>query len=287
MILTFIWTFHQTLDTIRLNDLLNSLGLVQHVKRPTNIHGYLHLIITRQADDIVDGESLPERYFSDYAAVICKVSVAKPPLIIEHAEYRKLKSIDITKLKEDIPNSQLYQEPPNDLNMLLVCYNTPLRSLLDDHKPVCSLYVSTRRRPPWFNEDIINARRDRRKADRGWRASDLQEDLVIFKAKRNYIIHLMNEARCNYYKEFIDENSSDQSKLFRASKSLLYLQAEKSSPSHTVACVLANDMSEYFIHKIVAIRSKLAGDTVSPAFTKRAPHGLLVCIEKLLPVIRS
>ena len=27
-------------DTIRLNDLLNSMGLVQHVKRPTHIHGH-------------------------------------------------------------------------------------------------------------------------------------------------------------------------------------------------------------------------------------------------------
>ena len=66
----------------------------------------------------VDGEPLPERYFSDHAAVICKLSVAKPPLRIKHAEFRKLKSIDITKLKDDIRNSQLYQDPPNDLNML-------------------------------------------------------------------------------------------------------------------------------------------------------------------------
>ena len=65
----------------------------------------------------------------------------------------------------------------------------------------------------------------------------------------------MNEARCACYKEFIDENSSDQSKLFRASKSLLNLQADKSLPPHTDASVLANEMGEYFIHKIVATRS--------------------------------
>ncbi|CAH3165381.1 unnamed protein product, partial [Porites evermanni] len=112
-----------------------------------------YLILTRQADDIVDGEPLPERYFSDLAAVISKLSVAKPPLRIKHAEYRKLKSIDITKLEEDIRNSQLYQDPSNDLNMLLDCYNTTLRSLLDDHEPVCSRHVSTRPRPTWFNED--------------------------------------------------------------------------------------------------------------------------------------
>ena len=109
-------------DTIRLKDLLNSMGLVQRVKRPMHIHGHtLDLNITRQADDIVDGEPLPERYISDHATVICKLSVAKPPLRINHVEYRKLKSIDITKLKEDIRNSQLYKDPPNDLIMLLDC----------------------------------------------------------------------------------------------------------------------------------------------------------------------
>ena len=94
---------------------------------------------------------------------------------------------------------------------------------LDDHAPVCSRHVSTRPRLQWFNEDIIQARRDRRKAERRWRASGLQADFVVFKAKRNYVIHLMSEARCTYYKEFIDASSSDQSKLFRASKSLLNL----------------------------------------------------------------
>lgn len=132
-------------DTIRLKDLLNSMGLGQHVKRPTHIHGHiLDLIITRQTDDVVNGEPFPERYFSDHAALICKLSVVKPLQTMKHAEYRKLKSIDITKLKEDIRNSQLYQNPPNDFNMLLDCYNTTLRSLLDDYAPVCSRRVSTR-----------------------------------------------------------------------------------------------------------------------------------------------
>ena len=112
-------------DTIRFKDLLNSMGLVQHVKRPTQIHGHtLDVIITRQADDVVDGELLPERYFSDHATLICKLRVLKPASKIKHAEYWKLKSIDITKLREDIRNSQLHQDPPDDLNMLLDCYNT-------------------------------------------------------------------------------------------------------------------------------------------------------------------
>ena len=70
-------------------------------------------------------------------------------------------------------------------------------------------------------------------AESRWRASGLQADFVVLKTKRNYVIHLMNEARCTHYKEFIDASSSDQPELFRASKSLLNLQADKSLPPHT------------------------------------------------------
>ena len=213
------------------------------------------------------------RHFSDHATVICKLSVMKPAPRVKHAKYRKLKSIDITNLREAICNSQLHQDPPDDLNMLLDCYNTTLKSLLDEHAPVCSRHVITRPRPPLFNDNIIQVRRDRRKAERRWRKTGLPSDLVVFKVKRNYVVHLMNEAKCTHYRQFTDKNSSNQSKLFRASKSLLNLQEDKSLPPHTNASVLANEMGEYFIHKVVAIRSKLAGDAVPHAVsTECAPH---------------
>ena len=87
MILTFIWAFHQTLTPSGSRICWNlwvwsgAHRLVERVKRPTHIHGHtLEIIITWQADDIVDGEPLPERYSSDHAAGICKLIVAKPLL---------------------------------------------------------------------------------------------------------------------------------------------------------------------------------------------------------------
>ena len=74
----------------------------------------------------------------------------------------------------------------------------------------------------------------------------------------------MNNARRIYYSKFIEENSSNQSKLFRESKRLLNIQADKTLPPHTNAVKLANDMGDYFVHKITAIRTKLAGITQSP-----------------------
>ena len=44
-------------DTIRFRDLLDSMGLVQHVKQPIHEKGHtLDLITTRQSDNIVSPE---------------------------------------------------------------------------------------------------------------------------------------------------------------------------------------------------------------------------------------
>ena len=64
-----------------------------------------------------------------------------------------------------------------------------------------------------------------------------------------------------YYKQFID-NSSDQSNLFRTSKKLLNIQTDKTLPPHSDAYTLANEMGQFFAHKITVIRTKLADQPV-------------------------
>ena len=58
------------MDAVQFRDLLDSMGLQQHVKQPTDIHGHtLDLLIIRQCDVIVAKELEIERYFSDHAIV--------------------------------------------------------------------------------------------------------------------------------------------------------------------------------------------------------------------------
>ena len=110
----------------------------------------------------------------------------------------------------------------------------------------------------------MQAVRNRRKAEKRWRRTRLASDLLAFKSMRNFVIYIMNNAGRTYYSQFIEENSSNQSKIFRENKRLLNIQADKTLPPHTDAVDLANDMGDYFVHKITAIRSKLAASTQSP-----------------------
>ena len=131
---------------------------------------------------------------------------------------------------------------------------------MDKYAPVRARHLKSQSRPPWFNDEIVKVRRERRSAERKWRASRLNSDLAVFKAKLNFSMHVMNEFRWANYKQYIDENSSDQGRLFQASKSLLNFHVDRALPPHSDAHMLANEMGEYFVHKITATRSELDAD---------------------------
>ena len=82
----------------------------------------------------------------------------------------------------------------------------------------------------WFNEDIRKAKRLRRNAEKTWRATRLPVDLAAFKKERDRVVNLMNETRRVYYNQFIEDNSTDQRRLFAASNSLLNMKRDRSFP---------------------------------------------------------
>ena len=105
--------------------------------------------------------------------------------------------------------------------------------------------------------EINEARGERRKAERKWRRTRCDSDLLTFKLKKNYATKLMNKLRCEFYKSFIGENCSDQRKLFAATKTLLNHTREVPYPPFKDKLTFANEMGSYFIEKIGNIQAKL------------------------------
>ena len=91
-------------------DLLESLGLQQHVRGPTHIHGYtLDLVVTRLAENIILDTLKADRYLSDHAAILSKLTSSKQPITVKEVKYRRTKSIDISALSRDL-GSHCYVE---------------------------------------------------------------------------------------------------------------------------------------------------------------------------------
>ena len=121
-----------------------------------------------------------------FAKVMCtvpKFCIARvKKSTIKTISYRKIKSVDVESVNADLAESDLCRNPPDDLDELVACYDGTLRAVVDKHAP-----VQTRVRPrvPWYTDDIRQAEKERRKAERKWSSSKLEFDLAVFKRKRN------------------------------------------------------------------------------------------------------
>ena len=180
--------------------------------------------------------------------------------------YRKLQSLNVVSLNEDLATSELCQNPSDDLQELVSSYNNTLMAALDKHAPLMTRTIVQRPRVPWFSQEIREAKRQRRKAEKRWRNSRLDSDLAVFKAKRNFTTRLMNKARREFYSNFIDENGGDQKKLFRASQRLFNGTVDDGLPPNVDSRTFSNDLGKYFVQKIDTIRTQLDTDQQTDSF---------------------
>ena len=277
-------------DTMKFLDLLGSLGLEQHVDRPTHIRGHaLDLAITRKASSIIQTSPRVDRYFSDHGSVVCDLKLRKPTYKVKTISYRKLKSVDMDRFHDDLASSSLCTvsysgvHSPASLEKFVENYESKLSNLIDHHAPIKTKTVRSRPQVPWYNEVIAEAKRQRRKVEKIWRKSKLTSDYSLFKAKRNHAMFLINKARKVFYADFIEKNSSDQGKLFRGMEKLLAPKETLHFTDYRDNCILANDIGKFFNHKISYIRKELdASINASDTDTNTVPDDpVLDCIQHL------
>ena len=245
-------------NTIKFLDLLESMALTQHLNTTTHRLGHpLDLIITRESECLVLNTPIADCYLSDHSTVLYNLALQKPQLTVKEVSFRRTKAINIDAFREELRSSQLCQNPPSTLPDLVSSYKSTLSRLIDKHAPLRKKTITMRPCVPWFNDERKAAKQLRRKYERIWRRTGLESDRLRFKNARNHANHAMELARREYYTNFINDNSSDQRKLFKAVSTLLSGGSEEQYPPHVDPVCLADDFGKFFVRKINNIRKRL------------------------------
>ena len=248
-------------DVLKFLDLLQSIGLRQHVEFPTHMSGNtLDLVFTREVDSISGSQPQSDHCFSDHILILFELTTSKPPPSKEYVSYRPIKSVDISKFTADLAASNLCLNTPMQLDSLANCYNNTLSDLLDRHAPLKNRIVTSRTMVPWYNEEIKLAKKERRRAERKWRITKTTADLNVFKSLKNRCTYLMRKAKCSFFSDFVEMNSDNQGKLFRAIKILLKGKDKITFPRHDEV-VLVNELGKHFVKKILDIHSEIDNGT--------------------------
>jgi hypothetical protein len=242
----------------QLSVLLDSFGLVQHVSGSTHIHGHtLDLLISREVDGLIQDCKVGE-FASDHNVIKFSLKSGKEHAKRKSVQSRKIKSINISNLAQDIEASELSQALPDDVDDMVNCYDSVLRGLLDKHAPEKSISVAQRQAQPWMNDQILDGKRDRRRWERLWRKSGLMVHKLKYKESCENVKKLIQKAKSDYFITQIDDCGGNQKKLFQIVDKLLGRNRSTPLPQFNDARTLAQTFNDFFVSKISTIRISFA-----------------------------
>ena len=140
----------------KLLNLLETYNLVQHITEP--IHRSQHLLDYIISDSVSD-------FVSDHCALHASLVCTRSHPKRKQITFRQLKSIDHDLLSADIGKINFNLDSKN-VDSIVDNYNTVFTPLLDKYAPLKTDYVVPRDVQPWMTEEIMSARREKRKGER-------------------------------------------------------------------------------------------------------------------------
>ena len=118
---------------------------------------------------------------------------------------------------------------------------------------------------PWLTLEIKAAMNDRDRQLRKFRRTNLVQDKIEYKHKRNHVNILLRKAKSNYNKEQLKENANDPDKFWKTIKSIYPATAKKNDPSHRFEIngeissdenTIANGFKTFFPGIVHSLKSK-------------------------------
>ncbi len=247
------------LDATKFTDLIESYNIVQHVSVSTHMKGHtLDLLMSRSDEACISNLSVSQGVFSDHFPVHFQLPCSKPPLQRRTISYRRYRQMDKAAFQNNVVHSASAFHNCNSIASQLEFYNNLLTDLIDKHAPARSFTIVERPNPPWYNVEILAAKRGRRAAERRWHSSGLQIHQDIFRDKRLHVNKLIDRAKQLYLQRKISSNKGDSKTLFKTIRSLLYQNKRVILPRHDSSQRLATRFAAFFTQKITRIHAELA-----------------------------
>ncbi|XP_072033092.1 uncharacterized protein [Amphiura filiformis] len=236
---------------------IDNAGFHQHVVGPTHINGNtIDLVISRLDEDLVMNCAVDLR-LSDHNVISFSVQQHKPKPKKIMVASRRLNQVNQDAFQADLSTEfASFDKKYENVNDMAMCYDTIVRQVLDKHAPVKNT-IRSRPSNPWYNEEIHQSRRFRRKLERKWRKSRLESDRQQYITQRTVTNEMIEMSKQNFYRNELE--NADNKTVFKKVNGLLN-RFTKVLPAHESAQELANDFASFFNNKVTTIYQDLGKD---------------------------
>ncbi|KAJ8018316.1 hypothetical protein HOLleu_43758 [Holothuria leucospilota] len=221
-------------------------------------HGHtLDLVISRKAESLVSNVSVLTGQPPDHKPVKCQLNISRPPPVKVEICSRKLRGIDVVKLKKDIDELSLSMGTVSDV---VDRYDSGLRRLLDIHAPLKKRLLTLQPLSPWFCDELHKVKQQRRRWERKMVKSGLMIDKQLYYDHCKLYREMLNIAKCCYHQGQIVKCNDRQ--LFSLIDRMCNSIQTHILPDHVSEKLLANDFASFFHTKVRDLRENL--DNLTP-----------------------
>ena len=251
------------------NSLLESIGFIQHVNKPTHCLSHTLDLVLTYGIDIDNLNIVPQNpLLTDHYLLTFNCTIMNYNNINKKYRYtRCLSDNNMNTFKETVQplfNSVPYVSTsegtfcdctPALIDNLVDSTAASLRTTLDCVAPLKKKVVNQMRRTPWFNSDTCALKQTLRRLERKWRSNNLEEFYIAWKDGFVAYKKALHKARVAYYSSLIEENKNNHRFLFSTVARLT--QSHSSTEPSIPLTLSSDDFMNFFVNKITSIREKI------------------------------
>jgi hypothetical protein len=244
-------------DNRKFSEILSTYNLQQHVKVPTHTAGHtLDLLITKCNSKYSLTSPTSDFFILDHSFISTHMNIIKASVVRKTISYRRIKQINNEVFRLDLSYicKDLLTCSPTDLPFQ---YNTKLREMLNKHAPLNSKRVSTRIKRDWYTAETDVIKKGRRKLEKIWRKTNLDNDYDNFRFARNLVRNSIYQDKCRCINDTMEQCGSSSKLLFREVFKLIGRTKDNPLPQAQSEETLANEFANFFMNKIENIRNNL------------------------------
>ena len=239
----------------RLNDILQSTGLVQHVTHPTHKSNHtLDLVISRIDDTMLTSSVVSHpNTFSDHHTITFSIEGFTPRPTTNKCRERDYRRTDLNNFQADLHSklSSCIACDGESVDTIFQKYSDSVSSILESHAPIVTRNRRSRISQPWLDDSILDMRRKRRALERKWCHTGLEIDKQIYMSQIDNVKLHIRDAKVSYYNAAL--NNADTKATFQVLNSLTKSNDQK-LPAHendNIMCVLFAKFFDEKVHKII------------------------------------
>ena len=258
---------------VGLADVLDSLGLTQLVSSPTRDNNLLDILASTSSTLVTNIAVDDAGLISDHRIVTANITVRSPKPTVAYS-WRQLRKVDPSTFERAIRQSELFTNPA----VATDDYAQQLVRVVSQQLDVMAPLRHGLRRPPkpitkWLSPEAVAAKRLRRRLERKWRSTGLDQDRRAYRHACRTANKLIQASRRDFFQAKLSTCSQQSpAKRWRTVNELLHTDVTDRTRTDDENSSLCRSFADFFVSKIdhlkLSITAKLSSISNPPVFSE-------------------